>query len=136
MDTRGRSAPVQRWCPSRLASCTVTPRCPWQHLRHLLDAPPNRRPNWSGPAIPKAARRTSRPTRPHPDRVVGFEVEIADLIARGLGRTPRFVNITFTSIDQSIARGDADIGLSGIEDTPASARRSRRRFRTTSFARF
>ena len=26
---------------------------------------------------------------------------------------------TFTSIDQSIARGDADIGLSGIEDTPA-----------------
>ena len=27
--------------------------------------------------------------------------------------------VTFTSIDQSIARGDADIGLSGIEDTPA-----------------
>ena len=27
--------------------------------------------------------------------------------------------ITFASIDQSIARGDADIGLSGIEDTPA-----------------
>ena len=55
----------------------------------------------------------------HPDQVVGFDVEVADLMARGLGRTPRFVNITFTSIDQSIARGDADIGLSGIEDTPA-----------------
>jgi len=55
----------------------------------------------------------------HPDRVVGFEVEIAELLARGLGRTPRFLNITFTSIDQSIARGDADIGLNGIEDTPA-----------------
>jgi polar amino acid transport system substrate-binding protein len=55
----------------------------------------------------------------HPDRVVGFDVDVADLIARGLGRTPRFVNITFTSIDQSIERGDADIGLSGIEDTPA-----------------
>src|SRR5438477_4721976 len=27
--------------------------------------------------------------------------------------------ITFTSIEQTIARGDADIGLSGIEDTPA-----------------
>jgi polar amino acid transport system substrate-binding protein len=52
-----------------------------------------------------------------PDRVVGFEVEIADLIARGLGRTPRFVNITFMSIEQSIERGDADIGLSGIEDS-------------------
>jgi polar amino acid transport system substrate-binding protein len=52
-----------------------------------------------------------------PDRVVGFEVEIADLIARGLGRTSRFVNITFMSIEQSIERGDADIGLSGIEDS-------------------
>jgi polar amino acid transport system substrate-binding protein len=29
------------------------------------------------------------------------------------------VNITYYSIDQSIARGDADIGMSGIEDTPA-----------------
>ena len=50
--------------------------------------------------------------------LVGFDVEIADLIARGLGRAPRFVLVQFASIDQSIARGDADIGLSGIEDTP------------------
>ncbi len=55
----------------------------------------------------------------HPDRVIGFDVDVAALIAGGLNRTPRFQNITFTSIDQSIARGDADIGLSGIEDTPA-----------------
>jgi polar amino acid transport system substrate-binding protein len=54
-----------------------------------------------------------------PDKLVGFDVEIADLIARGLGRRASFVNITFTSIDQSIERGDAEIGLSGIEDTPA-----------------
>jgi polar amino acid transport system substrate-binding protein len=54
----------------------------------------------------------------HPDRLVGFDVEIAALLARGLGRTPRFVFVGFASIDQSIARGDADIGLSGIEDTP------------------
>jgi His/Glu/Gln/Arg/opine family amino acid ABC transporter permease subunit len=54
-----------------------------------------------------------------PDQVVGFEVDLADLIGRGLGRTPRFLNITFTSIDQSIERGDADIGLNGLEDTPA-----------------
>jgi polar amino acid transport system substrate-binding protein len=40
-------------------------------------------------------------------------------MARGLGRTPKFINIQFQSIDQSIARGDADVGLSGIEDTPA-----------------
>jgi polar amino acid transport system substrate-binding protein len=55
-----------------------------------------------------------------PDRVIGFEVEIADLLARGLGRTPRFINITFTSIVQSILRGDADLGLNGIEDTAAN----------------
>lgn len=55
----------------------------------------------------------------HPDRLVGFDVEIAELIARGLGRTPQFVNVTYWSIDQSVARGDANIGMSGIEDTPA-----------------
>ncbi len=55
----------------------------------------------------------------HPDTVTGFDVDIADLLARGLRRSPRFIMITFSSIDQSIARGDADIGLSGIEDTPA-----------------
>ena len=54
-----------------------------------------------------------------PDELVGFDVEIADLIARRLGRKAAFINITFTSIDQSIERGDADLGLSGIEDTPA-----------------
>jgi len=55
----------------------------------------------------------------HPDRLVGFDVEIADLFARALGRATEFVNIRFESIDQSIVRGDADVGLSGIEDTPA-----------------
>ncbi len=54
-----------------------------------------------------------------PDKLVGFDVEIAELIARKLGREPSFINITFTSIDQSVERGDAEIGLSGIEDTPA-----------------
>jgi polar amino acid transport system substrate-binding protein len=53
-----------------------------------------------------------------PDRLVGFDVEIANLIARGLGRTPEFVNITFYTLVQSIVRGDADIGMSGLEDTP------------------
>ncbi len=44
-------------------------------------------------------------------------MEIAELIARGVGRTPTFVFVMFTSIDQSVDRGDAEIGLSGIEDT-------------------
>ena len=54
-----------------------------------------------------------------PDHLVGFDVEIATLLAEGLGRDPKFVFVGFASIDQSVARGDAEIGLSGIEDTPA-----------------
>jgi polar amino acid transport system substrate-binding protein len=54
-----------------------------------------------------------------PSRVVGFDVEIAQLLAAGLGRTPRFIQAGFTSIDASVARGDFDVALSGIEDSPA-----------------
>lgn len=54
-----------------------------------------------------------------PTRLVGFDVEIADLVARALGRVPRFIQVGFTSLDASAARGDFDIGLSGIEDSPA-----------------
>jgi len=54
-----------------------------------------------------------------PTRVVGFEVDIAQLLASGLGRTPRFIQSGFTTLDSSVARGDFDIALSGIEDSPA-----------------
>src|SRR5687767_2233689 len=54
-----------------------------------------------------------------PTRVVGFDVEVAQLLASGLGRVPRFVQVGFTSLDAAAARGDFDIGLSGIEDSPA-----------------
>ena len=53
-----------------------------------------------------------------PQKLVGFDVEIAEMIARELGRTPQFIQVAFASLDQSAARGDFDIGLSGIEDTP------------------
>jgi polar amino acid transport system substrate-binding protein len=54
-----------------------------------------------------------------PSQMVGFDVEIAELVARKLGRPPQFVQIAFNSLDQSARRGDFDIGLSGIEDIPA-----------------
>src|SRR6266850_5930710 len=56
-------------------------------------------------------------------RVVGFDVDVAQLLASGLGRVPRFIQVGFTSLDAAAARGDFDVGLSGIEDSPA--RRSR-----------
>ncbi len=70
---------------------------------------------WAGDAEGGAPFVEADPS--HPASVVGFDVEVAALMARGLGRAPEFVQITFSSIDQSIARGDADVGLSGGEDT-------------------
>lgn len=51
--------------------------------------------------------------------VRGFDVEIAELLARGLSRRPQFVQVAWGSIDASVERGDFDMGLSGVEDTPA-----------------
>ena len=48
---------------------------------------------------------------------------------------PRFVQVGFTSLEASVARGDFDIGLSGIEDTPARRARLAVTFRTTNFAK-
>ncbi|HEY0931818.1 MAG TPA: ABC transporter substrate-binding protein/permease [Gemmatimonas sp.] len=50
--------------------------------------------------------------------VRGFDVEIATLMAKGLGRTPQFVQVSWPSIEQSVARGDFDVGMSGLEDRP------------------
>ncbi|MEP7346345.1 MAG: ABC transporter substrate-binding protein/permease [Gemmatimonadaceae bacterium] len=53
-----------------------------------------------------------------PALVRGFDVEIAGMIARGLGREPQFVQVAWASIEQSVSRGDFDVGMSGLEDRP------------------
>jgi polar amino acid transport system substrate-binding protein len=53
-----------------------------------------------------------------PSKVRGFDVEIAEMIARGLGREPRFVQVAWASIEASAQRGDFEIGMSGVEDRP------------------
>ena len=56
----------------------------------------------------------------NPARVRGFDVEVAERIARGLDRgTARFVQVQWSDIDLSVERGDFALGLSGVEDTPA-----------------
>ena len=84
---------------------------------HAAIGQPDRELRWAGD--PEGGAPFVEASAADPSQLVGFDVEIAELIARGLNRQPQFVFITFTSIDQSIARGDAEIGLSGIEDTPA-----------------
>ncbi|HEY6138053.1 MAG TPA: ABC transporter substrate-binding protein/permease [Thermoanaerobaculia bacterium] len=57
-----------------------------------------------------------------PSKLRGFDVEVANEIAKGLGKRPEFVQVAFQEIDQSVQRGDFDIGMSGVEDTPARRR--------------
>ena len=53
-----------------------------------------------------------------PTKLRGFDVEIAGMIARGLGREPQFVQVAWASIEASVERGDFAIGMSGVEDKP------------------
>jgi polar amino acid transport system substrate-binding protein len=53
-----------------------------------------------------------------PAKVEGFDVEVAEAIAAGLGRKAQFVQVAYSAIDQSVQRGDFDLGMSGVEDTP------------------
>ncbi|MFI5229282.1 MAG: ABC transporter permease subunit [Gemmatimonadales bacterium] len=53
-----------------------------------------------------------------PSRVRGFDVEIAAMIAHGLGREPQFVQVAWSSIEASVERGDFAVGMSGVEDRP------------------
>jgi polar amino acid transport system substrate-binding protein len=100
---------ILRVCSLALALCLVV-----TSVARAQPAPPFR---WAGDAEGGAPFVEADPS--HPDTLVGFDVDIANLLARGLGRAPRFIEIRFDSIDQSIGRGDAEIGLSGIEDTLA-----------------
>ena len=71
---------------------------------------------WGGDAEGGAPFVEADPT--DPSRVRGFDVDVAEMVARGLGRTPLFVQVAWASIEQSAERGDFDVGLSGVEDRP------------------
>lgn len=79
-------------------------------------AQPARELRWAGD--PEGGAPYVQASPADPSTLEGFDVEIAELLARSVGRVPRFVFVAFAQIDQSVARGDAEIGLSGIEDTP------------------
>ncbi len=54
----------------------------------------------------------------NPAQVRGFDVEVAGMIAHGLGQEPQFIQVAWASIASSVERGDFEIGLSGMEDRP------------------
>src|SRR5262245_42321412 len=55
--------------------------------------------------------------------LVGFEVDLADSIARALGVRARFVQNDWSTLVPSLERGTFDVALNGIEVTPALAAR-------------
>ncbi len=54
-----------------------------------------------------------------PSRQVGFEVDIANLVAAHLHRQPSFTFVAFSSINQSLRRGDFDVSFCGLEEITA-----------------
>jgi polar amino acid transport system substrate-binding protein len=60
-----------------------------------------------------------------PGSIIGFEVDIAEALARELGVRAKFHQNDWSNLIPSLERGDFDVILNGLEDTPA--RRSRLR---------
>ncbi|MCA9605997.1 MAG: ABC transporter permease subunit [Myxococcales bacterium] len=57
----------------------------------------------------------------HPGRVVGFEVELADAIARELGVRAELVQQDWSNLVPALERGTFDVAMNGLEVTPARA---------------
>jgi len=53
-----------------------------------------------------------------PSKLIGFEVELADEIARELGVTAKQAQNAWDSLIPALMRGDSDIAMNGIEITP------------------
>ncbi|MDQ2978258.1 MAG: ABC transporter substrate-binding protein/permease [Acidobacteriota bacterium] len=107
--SRGGS-PAATLCALLLLSARPTPAAP-------RSAPEPKLFLWGGDAEGGAPFVEADPR--DPSVVRGMDVEIAAVIARKLGLEARFVQVTFTSIDASVERGDFALGLSGVEDLPA-----------------
>ena len=60
-----------------------------------------------------------------PGAIIGFEVEIAEALARELGVRAKFHQNDWSNLVPSLERGDFDIALNGLEDTPARRARLR-----------
>jgi len=58
-----------------------------------------------------------------PSRLIGFEVDIAEAIARRLGVRQRMVQNSWESLIPGLERGDYDIAMNGIEITPDRQKR-------------
>jgi polar amino acid transport system substrate-binding protein len=56
-----------------------------------------------------------------PSKIIGFEVDIMDALARRLGVKAKLVHYNWSNLVQSLQRGDFDIVFNGLEATPDRA---------------
>ena len=60
-----------------------------------------------------------------PGKLKGFEVEIADALAQKLGVRAKFMQNDWSNLVPALERGDFDVILNGLEETPERRRRIR-----------
>jgi polar amino acid transport system substrate-binding protein len=61
----------------------------------------------------------------NPERTIGFEMDIANALAKAMGRPIQFVKRSYESLLSDLERGDIDIAMNGIEILPERMRRVR-----------
>ena len=67
----------------------------------------------------RVGRRSLCLSRPgQPDRVVGFEVDLKDALAKELGRPIQFKHYDFKNLIPGLQRGDFDFAMNGLEVLP------------------
>ena len=60
-----------------------------------------------------------------PGKLKGFEVEIADALALKLGVRAKFMQYEWSNLVPALERGDFDVILNGLEETPERRQRIR-----------
>ena len=55
----------------------------------------------------------------NPDHLIGFEVELAEALAKKLGVRAKFMQNDWANLVPSLERGDFDVVINGLEDTPS-----------------
>src|SRR5215470_13882033 len=72
--------------------------------------------NWAGDAEGGAPYQMPDPR--NPSKIIGFEVDIAEELARRIGRTANFIQNQWDGLVPGLERGEYDMVIAGLEITP------------------
>src|SRR5882672_163764 len=72
--------------------------------------------NWAGDAEGGAPYQMPDPR--NPSKIIGFEVDIAEALAKRMGRTANFIQNQWDGLVPGLERGEYDMVIAGLEITP------------------